>query len=253
MTLAQARMRETIWAEAGSLVRFSGHTARIVDGSTFYHQYRDIFLREVYAFETRRANPLIVDAGSNIGISILYFKNRHPTARVLGFEPDPRAFAALEETVSRSLLTQVTLVNAALGGESGPANLVGDASDSSRLTTSEEGVAVRVERLSSYLTEPVDLLKLNIEGQEMAVLEDLHSSGRFPLIRELVLEYHDAGSGEQRLDGLLALLAGNGFRYVVREWGGGEAERAATRAGPWSCLVRAWRDDTPVSTTPPRA
>ena len=38
MTLAQARMRETIWAQGGSLVRFSGHTARIVDGATFYYQ-----------------------------------------------------------------------------------------------------------------------------------------------------------------------------------------------------------------------
>jgi len=140
-------MRETIWAEAGSLVRFSGHTARIVDGPTFYHQYRDIFVRGVYAFEARHPNPLIVDGGSNIGISILYFKNRYPTARVLGFEPEPRVFAALQETVARSLLTHVTLVNAAVSGEFGAANLIGHASDSSRLTTEEEGTRVRVERL----------------------------------------------------------------------------------------------------------
>ncbi|MBA3233518.1 MAG: FkbM family methyltransferase [Propionibacteriales bacterium] len=245
MTLAQARVREQIWAPAGSLVRFFGHTARIVDGPTFYHQYRDIFVREVYAFETRHASPLIVDGGSNIGISILYFKDRHPTARVLGFEPDPRLFAALQETASRNLLDHVRLVNAALGGESGPASLVGDASDSGRVSTAGTGVPIRVERLSSYLEEPVDLLKLNIEGQEVAVLEELDSSGRLSLIREIVLEYHDEGSGEQQLGTVLGILARNGFRYVVREWAGEESRASPARHRPrrWSCIVRAWRED----------
>ena len=42
----------------------------------------------------------IVDLGSNIGVSILYFKLRFPDAHVIGVEPDPVAFALLRRNTA---------------------------------------------------------------------------------------------------------------------------------------------------------
>jgi hypothetical protein len=57
-----------------------------------YHEllflFEEIFVNETYFIEGRRNS--IVDSGSNIGLSILYFKLRDPDAEVTAFEPDPR-------------------------------------------------------------------------------------------------------------------------------------------------------------------
>ena len=41
--------------------------------------------------------------------------------------------------------------------------------------------------LSTYLTEPVDFLKMDIEGAEDQVLKDLNETGKLALVREIVL------------------------------------------------------------------
>ena len=58
---------------------------------------------------------------------------------------------------------------------------------------------VRTERLSDYVSEPVDFLKLNIEGDELPVLLDAEASGTLRKVREIVVEYHDWATSEQQL------------------------------------------------------
>src|ERR1700693_4874079 len=60
--------------------------------SGFVCLFEEIFIRQDYIFVSRRPDPLIIDCGSNIGMSILYFKRRYPKARIIGFEPDPATF-----------------------------------------------------------------------------------------------------------------------------------------------------------------
>ncbi|MFN3803338.1 MAG: hypothetical protein ACK4SB_16860, partial [Belliella pelovolcani] len=40
--------------------------------------FREIFIDEVYTFEAFDHKPKIIDCGANIGVSVLYFKFRHP-------------------------------------------------------------------------------------------------------------------------------------------------------------------------------
>jgi FkbM family methyltransferase len=241
-TWALARAREAIWRRPGSVVRFGRYTIRIADGPTFFQQYRDIFLRGVYRFAAARPDPVIIDGGSNIGVSVLFFKSAYPSAQIVAFEPEPRIYRLLEENVSRNRLERVTLVNAGLGSASGRSAFIQSESDSARFGESGETVLARMERLSAFISKPVDFLKLNIEGQEFDVLSELEESGALALIRELVLDYHDWVDHRQRLAVVLDLLARNGFRYVVRDW-----ERASDDSGTWpwdplwSCLVFARR------------
>ena len=62
---------------------------------------------------------VIVDLGSHIGTSILFFRVRHPGAEIHGFEPDPRTFARLRANVGA--LPGVTIDPRAASGSGGRA------------------------------------------------------------------------------------------------------------------------------------
>jgi hypothetical protein len=71
-------------------------------------------------------------------------------------------------------------------------------------------------RLSDYVTEEVDLLKLDVEGSEWEVLDDLMEAGKMRSIRRLVIEYHHLMDAPvPRLGDFLKRLEGSGFSYNV--------------------------------------
>ena len=69
-------------------------------------------------------------------------------------------------------------------------------------------------RLRDYLGEPIDLLKLDIEGAEVDVLLDCRD--RLTNVARVFVEYHSFAESEQRLDILLALLKTSGFRVYIQ-------------------------------------
>lgn len=236
--------RRFLTAPPGSLVKYLDFEIRITDGRSLFIQIKDAFIHGIYHFETDNPRPVIVDGGSNIGASILYFKQLYPNARILGFEPDPAIFAMLTENVSRNNLQDVSLHEVGLGSETGVTTFLSDNSAGGQFGEGEKGIQVRVEPLSKYIDGPVDFLKLNIEGQELPVLQELETSGKLRDVRELVFEYHGWAGQEQRLGELLTLLDRNGFRYFVHDFDDetGSATKPPFRWTPetvWFCLVYA--------------
>lgn len=170
-----AGIRRKVWKKKpGYLVKCQSYIVSINDGPNFYVLYKDIFINHIYHFEAQRSVPLILDCGSNIGISILYFKHVYPKARVIGFEPDPVIFPYLQENVTRNRLSDVHLVQAALAGRKGTLTFYADGKYGSCLAEYlPEDVPqdwqehkISCVLLRDYLTEPVDFLKMNIEGAE---------------------------------------------------------------------------------------
>src|SRR5262249_32454906 len=107
--------REMAVKEPNSLVGFLDYGMRIADGFDFYTQFKDIFVQQVYRFDARRPDPHVIDAGSNIGVSTLYFKHLYQRARVTAFEPDPGLFRTLQENMKRNGLSDMVLINTGLG------------------------------------------------------------------------------------------------------------------------------------------
>ncbi len=120
----------------------------------------------------------ILDLGSHIGVSILYFHARWPKARIVGVEPDPATFALLEENVSS--LKGVEVVNVAVAGEDGTASFY-RARDSWNSSLTPQGghgtITVKtctVPSLASRMgMSQIDLLKVDVEGAEEQVLGDI--------------------------------------------------------------------------------
>jgi len=240
--------RRFLTAAPGSVVKYLDFEIRITDGRSFFIQVKDEFVHNIYQFETDNPRPVIIDGGSNIGVSILYFKRLYPNARIIGFEPDPAIFRLLSENISRNNVKDVSVFEVGLGGETGVTTFLSDNSASGQFGEGENSIEVHVEPLSKYIDGPIDFLKLNVEGQELPVLRELESSGKLSEIRELVFEYHGWAGQEQRLGELLNILDRNGFRYLVHDFDDetGYATKPPFRWSPetvWFCLVYATKRD----------
>jgi len=122
--------RKFLDAPPGSTVKYLDFEIRITDGRSFFIQIKDEFVHGIYHFETDNPRPLIIDGGSNIGVSILYFKRLYPNARIIGFEPDPAIFQMLNENIARNHLRDVSVIEAGLGEARGVASFVADNSAS---------------------------------------------------------------------------------------------------------------------------
>src|SRR5713101_1287901 len=223
-----ARLRRRMYAiprGTKATERLLHYTVRFPHGPDCYVLYKDIFINRVYHFEAQRPNPLILDLGSHIGLSILYFKHIYPQARIIGFEPDPTAFPYLKENIVENDLTDVRLVQAAVAGQEGALTFYSDGNVASSLAepppddphhrwTKYELPCVR---LRDCLTEPVDFLKMNIEGAEWEVLAD--SEDCLHQVRELVVEYHHGPHLPRTLHKILAMLHRHHLEYVVSDFG----------------------------------
>lgn len=201
--------------------RVLGMRIRFFDYATFAFMFEETFANEQYLFSPRNDAPMVLDGGANVGLATLYVKAAFPGARVVAFEPESGAAALLRRNVERNGLTEVQVVEAALtaGGET--ANLYTDR-PGSVLATTKAGVfaggkPVRAVRLSDYVDDEIDLLKLDVEGDEAAVLEELTGAGKLSNVRELVFEHnhHYPDTGTDSFSTVLALLERHGFGYQL--------------------------------------
>lgn len=208
----------------GSTTQCLGYSLQVNDRDNFYTLYKDIVVNRIYHFEAQRPDPLILDCGSNIGMSILYFKWVYPRARIIGFEPDTEVFPYLERNVEKNGLQGVRLVQAALSSKEGLIEFFSDGKYGSSL--SEEAFArsdlrwtrssVSSVRLRSYLDEPVDFLKMNIEGAEYEVLKN--SEEKLDQVKEMVIEYHHLPGLPRNLHKILEILDRHRFEYLINDF-----------------------------------
>jgi FkbM family methyltransferase len=217
--------------------------------------YDDIFRKNVYFFEAKTSQPFIIDCGGHIGLAVLYFKSLYPQARILSFEPNPETFALLQKNIAQNDLRDVEAVNMALtrDGKKDAILYVGEdflqAWDSTDTIEPNlwvnmhdyRGIPVPSGRLSSYINGRVDFLKLDIEGAEVAVLEEL--SGKLSAVGALTLEYHQnpANLAQDKLQEILEKLGRSGFQYEIFHEAKAVGLQQLPNAPVYQLIVRATR------------
>ncbi len=166
----------------------------------------------------------IVDAGSNIGLTALYFSRSFPTARIISLEPEESNYSSCCATVRANKLTNVSVMRAALWSADEMLTISKDfrdgrewafrvgRGDTSVAHGGVEGISLRTLAARHGL-DSFDLLKIDIEGAEKVVLlEDSEAPAWLRRTRFLAMEIHDE-DGYRRL---LPLLERCGF-VVIRD------------------------------------
>lgn len=228
--------------------RFSFGKLDYVDPVSLRILYEEVFVRKVYDFRTDAPAPVIVDCGGNIGFTVLRFKQLYPESRVTVYEADPAICRVLKENVRTLGLVGVEVVCAGVWCEDGEMDFVAEGGDGGRLV--EGGNArVRTIRLADRLKDPVDLLKLDIEGAEWEVLADLCDSGALDRVSHLIVEFHGRRNHRYTFGRLLSQIAEAGFDFTF-PWSycepGLPGDREPTpfpyaKDGKYICFFQAWR------------
>ena len=171
--------------------RLLGKDLLIADSASTVFMYKEIFENEIYKFKTKHASPSILDCGANIGMSLIYFKKLFPQAKITAFEPDKKIYDICVKNVKAFGLSDVTVLNLALWKEKTTIQFYSEGADGGRLARSEDTsnlVEVKTCLLSDFLKQPVDLLKIDIEGAEYEVLEE--SKPYLHNVERIFVEYH---------------------------------------------------------------
>lgn len=197
---------------------------------TLFHSQDAITLHEIFCREDYRCSPapqVVVDVGSNIGISALYFLTRSASTYCELFEPDPRNVSKILTNLG-GFDERFTIHEIAVASRQGvlPFNReptgrygsIDSATQNSPDSTNIPGLSgcvdvpkdaaldqilVRVEHINTVLEKVIarhgciDLLKIDTEGSELATLLAIDRE-LLSRIRRVIIEWFDSSV---RLDG----------------------------------------------------
>lgn len=191
------------------------------DRISFWLLMHEILIDEDLYFETNSKTPYIIDCGTHLGLSIYYFKYLYPDSRIIGFEPNPENREIALNNVKRNTYTNVEILPYALFNNNEVQNfnipkeisMAGSLADRSFSQEYSNVIEVKCCRLIEYLNEPVNLLKLDVEGVETIILED--SKNLLKNVQYIFCEYHFTSSIENNMHDILKILDEAEFEYQV--------------------------------------
>jgi FkbM family methyltransferase len=188
----------------------------------------EIFVRDVYRCPDPNALSSvnsIVDIGANIGLSCIYWAYNFKNAKILAFEPHPRHIEIVKRNARLNHLeNRLTLIEAAAGPEAGEAVLSDASLCSSLIGGSDDKSGIRVPIVDVFKileNRTIDLLKIDVEGYEYAILQDKRLSSLSASV--VVMEWHNTPDVPDGRAWCSARLTEVGYRVV-----GGNDEQATT-------------------------
>jgi FkbM family methyltransferase len=188
----------------------------VPDIASFFSAYREIFVEEIYSFPSGDGKPVILDFGANIGLSILYFKKKHPLAKIIAYEADPTIFQSLKQNIEANGITGVELHNLAIWSSDRTIEFSVEGADGGRVNVEKDNniIAVPAVSLASILEgRKYDFIKLDIEGAEVHALRDCE-----PFLGKsdyVFVEFHSFAHRKQDLGWIIDMFERSGFRVHI--------------------------------------
>ena len=178
--------------------------------------------------------PRILDVGANIGMFGVYALDRWPGARITAFEPDPDNLRVLRKTVvANAVGDRWQVVPKAVSNHVGELSFVADLRAEAHIAGAREKGTITVPTvdLFDFADEPIDLIKMDIEGGEWAILADPRMAALD--VKAIRLEWHTMlCPAENACAEAGRLLRAAGFAHVL------DASHEHERNG----VLWAWRE-----------
>ena len=153
----------------------------------------------------------------------MFFKKLYPQSQITSFEPDRKTFLLLKKNILTNKLTNTFLVNKAVSDRVGLFSFYSDPQDPGSTVMSlvknrlhRASKKVTTTKLSVFIKEPVDFLKLDVEGTETKIIQELSLKRKLSFIKQGIIEYHHhIEKDNDQFSVLLAILEKNGFGYQI--------------------------------------
>lgn len=186
------------------------------DPFEFLYAVKEIFVDEIYK-QNLESPKYILDCGAHIGLSVIYLRNQFPRAEIIAFEPDEKNFELLTKNIKAQNIEGVEVVKKAVWINDNELQFSSGNSMSSKIAEPGKAELIKVKacRLKDYLTREIDFLKLDIEGAEFKVIEDIKD--QLPLIKNLFIEYHGFFNNQDELLQILSWVEQSGFSFYIQE------------------------------------
>jgi len=195
----------------------NGKKIIVPDNASFTFMHKEIFEDEIYKFTTQNSEPYIIDGGANIGLASIYFKNLFPSARIVAFEPDPEIFNVLKNNIEEFNFSKIDLVQKGLWNCETKLKFLSEGADAGLITnldkTRSSSLEIETTSLKAYLNQSVDFLKLDIEGAETVVLNDIEND--LDKVDRIFVEYHSFVNQPQTLNVIIDILRRAKFRVYM--------------------------------------
>lgn len=181
-----------------------------------------MLIRREYCFSTLAADKYIVfDIGLNIGITALYLAQQKDVVKVYGFEPFPETFAQAENNLRLNPMfaSKIEIFNYGLSDKESQLPIHYNSTKPGSMSTTidrfpdaDNLVTVTLKRASTVIAPIIAnsnaavVLKIDCEGSEGAILNDLAANGVLQNVEIIIMEWHFVYP-----DSLINLLNDNGF------------------------------------------
>lgn len=204
-----------------------------VESNEEFHVLNEIFVRNDYDFISG-SKAVVIDIGANIGITSLFFSRFDYVDKIYAFEPVKDTFehAQYNLRLNDEIHKIEWIKNIGLGKNSrkeiflfdkhfkGNTGVRGVSSPSYTNNDNAKEREVQIEdatlEIGKIVKDAKDrkiIVKMDCEGGEYEILENLYKSGMINQIDVLVLEWHDKGS--QIIE---EMLINSGFNFFSRSF-----------------------------------
>ena len=200
-------------------------------------QFEEIFLKRHYAFSTSLESPVILDCGGNVGMSAVWFKTNYPSCKLTVFEPDRKLAALIEKNLGHAGISGVECIQKAVWTEDGTVQFDFRGDDRGKISKGS-GETVASLDFAECIPASVDLLKMDIEGAEFAVIDHLCDTGAMRRIKNFVCELHILRGMEVRVMSTLQKLIDSGMQLSLNYGAAGPWLGLASEASPFEVIQR---------------
>jgi FkbM family methyltransferase len=188
--------RSILDAWRGETVRFDAMTLRVtgtrrerlsmIAGNLRLHRLFDRYVKP---------GATVIDVGANIGYNTIYAARlAGPRGRVIALEPTPDTLTVLRHNIAASGLANVAIEPVAAGGSAGSCDFfirgeisaVNSRYPDSRYASVTSVVRVPVTPLDDLVEGAADMVKIDVEGAELDVLDGMSRLLRAPAITLIV-------------------------------------------------------------------
>jgi len=186
--------------------------------SVFQYLVDEVFTQETYKFYSKKAQPLIIDIGANIGLTTIYFKELYPKSKIYALEPEPTNFELLTKNVKE---TDAKLFQMAASNANGKLPFYTSSKEDNNLPVSSfyknefsnleiEVAVIDFSEMVNSL-EVVDLCKIDVEGEESNIVDSLLKGSCLNSVNEFIIEYHPWVDQLFSLKQMVEIFESNGF------------------------------------------